>query len=262
MLKGYTVPLSPSGIANLAAKPPWHYAGTIVGVEFWTDPAAAAAALPEGLTPDPESNGHGTALFIDWQFNGSRDEYLDPPRSQYHEFFVLIDARWQNTPVAWCPYIYVDNDHAMARGWIQGFPKKLGTVSQTRLYTVVNQAAPVLGPGGKFAAAASTAGYRLANAVVTLREPMPDTSALTARPTVNLRHFSRLAAGEQDEPAVHELVMAVFDDETIADAWTGTSELDFLEIPGEELHDLAPVRTGMGFRYELAYTVTDLRTLQ
>jgi pimeloyl-ACP methyl ester carboxylesterase len=75
MLEGYTVPLSPRGIANLAAKPPWHYAGSIVGAEFWTNPAAAAATLPEGLTPDPESNGHGTALFIDWQFTGSRDEY-------------------------------------------------------------------------------------------------------------------------------------------------------------------------------------------
>jgi hypothetical protein len=33
------------------------------------------------------------------------------------------------------------------------------------------------------------------------------------------------------------------------------------EVPGEELHDLAPVRTGAGYRYELSYTVTDLRTL-
>jgi hypothetical protein len=48
MLKGYTVPLSPLGIANLATKPPWHYAGTIVAVEFWADPAAAAATLPDG----------------------------------------------------------------------------------------------------------------------------------------------------------------------------------------------------------------------
>jgi len=28
MLEGYAVPLSPRGIANLATKPPWHYAGT------------------------------------------------------------------------------------------------------------------------------------------------------------------------------------------------------------------------------------------
>ena len=261
MLEGYTVPLSPHGIANLATKPPWHYAGSVIGTEFWADPAVAAATLPAGLTPDPESNGHGTALFIDWQYSGSRDEYLDPVRSQYREFFVLLDARWNDTPVAWCPYIYVDNDHAMARGWVQGFPKKLGVVSQTRAFGVVNPAAPLFGPGREFAAMASTAGYRLANARVTLQEPLTDTSALTARPTVNLRHFPRLAAGQQDDPAVHELVMALFDDETIADAWTGTGELEFPQVPGEELHDLTPVRTGTGFRYELGYTVTDLRTL-
>jgi len=54
---------------------------------------------------------------------------------------------------------------------------------------------------------------------------------------------------------------SAFDDETVADAWTGTSELDFPEVPGEELHDLAAVRVGAGFRFEHSYTVTDLRTL-
>jgi len=261
MLKGYTVPLSPRGIANLATKPPWNYAGVVIAAEFWTDPDAAAATLPDGLTPDPDTSGHGVAMFIDWQYNGSRDEYLDPVRSQYHEFFVLMDARWQDTAVAWCPYIYVDNDHAMARGWVQGFPKKLGAVAQTRAFAGASHAAPPVGPGGKFAASASTAGYRLANTLITLREPMADTSALAARPTVNLRHFPSLAADQQDKPAVHELVMALFGEQTVTNAWTGTSELEFPPVPGEELHDLAPVRTGAGFHFELAYTVTDLRTL-
>ena len=261
MLKGYTVPLSPRGVANLATEPPWHYAGRIVAVEFWTEPAAAQATLPEGLTPDPETSGHGIAMFIDWQFNGTHDEYLDPVRSQYSEFFVLLDARWQDTPISWCPYIYVDNDHALARGWIQGFPKKIGAVSQTWSFDGPNQAAPSLAAGGKFGASASTAGYRIANARVTLQEPVADTSALSSRPTVNLRHFPRLAAGQWGNPAVHELVMALFDDDTITNAWVGTGELEFPEVPGEELHDLAPVRTGAGFRFELSYTVTDLRTL-
>jgi hypothetical protein len=54
-------------MANLATRPPWHYAGIIIAAEFWTDPAAAAATLPEGLTPDPDTSGHGIAMFIDWQ---------------------------------------------------------------------------------------------------------------------------------------------------------------------------------------------------
>ncbi len=262
MLKGYTVPLSPRGIANLATKPPWHYAGVVIATEFWTDSAAADATLPEGLTPDPETAGHGVAMFIDWQYTGSHEEYLDPVRSQYHEFFVLMDARWQDTPVAWCPYIYVDNDHAMARGWVQGFPKKLGSITQTRAFSRSSEAAPPVGAGGKFAASVSTAGYRLANTLITLQEPVTDTSAQAGRPTVNLRHFPNLAADLQDKPAVHELVMALFDDETVTNAWTGPGQLEFPQVPGEELHDLAPVRTGAGFRFELFYTVTDLRTLQ
>lgn len=260
MLKGYTVPLSPRGFANLATEPPWHYAGRVLAVEFWTRPEAAEATLPEGLTPDPDSSGHGMALFIDWQYNGSHDEYLDPVRSQYREFFVLLDAHRQDTPVSWCPYIYVDNDHALARGWVQGFPKKIGAVSQTWSFEGPNQAAPALAAGGRFAAAASTAGCRLANAAITLQQPM-DPGALARRPTVNLRHFPRLAAGQWGDPAVHELVMAVFDDDAITNAWTGTGELEFPEVPGEELHDLAPVRTGAGLRYELSYTVTDLKSL-
>ena len=58
MLKGFTVPKSPFGQAALTPPPPWHYAGDAVGVEFWTDPDAAAATLPNGLSQDPKSNGH------------------------------------------------------------------------------------------------------------------------------------------------------------------------------------------------------------
>jgi len=261
MLKGYTVPLSPRGIANLATEPPWRYASRVVAVEFWTRPEAAEATLPEGLTPDPDSNGHGSVMFLDWQYNGSNDEVLDPIRSQYREFFVLLDAHHQGTPVSWCPYIYVDNDHAMARGWVQGFPKKLGVIAQTWTYSVPNDAAPTLAAGQKFGASASTAGYRIANARVTLKEKADPNTELAGRPTVNLRHFPRLAAGEWGNPAVHELVMAVQDKLAVSDLWVGDGELEFPEVPGEELHDLAPVRTGAGMKFELAYNVTDLRTL-
>jgi len=49
MLKGFTVPKSLFGQAALTPPPPWHYAGDAVGVEFWTDPDATAATLPNGL---------------------------------------------------------------------------------------------------------------------------------------------------------------------------------------------------------------------
>ncbi|MFJ6632493.1 acetoacetate decarboxylase family protein [Streptomyces sp. NPDC091376] len=260
-MKGYTLPLSPRGTANLAPTPPWHYAGTVIGAEFFTDPDAVAATLPDGLTPDPQSAGRGVAMFIDWQYSSTGQEYLDPARSQYREFFVTLDAHFHGTPVAWCPYIYVDNDAAMARGWVQGFPKKLGAVHQTRAFSVGGPATPVLGLGGRYGATASAAGQRLAEARITLEQPVADPATLMNRPLVNLRHFPRLAAGQHDRPAVHELVMAVLDDATVSDAWVGTSELAFLPARGEELADLPVRRSGRGFRLDLAYSVTDLKTL-
>jgi hypothetical protein len=74
MLKGFTVPKSPFGQAALAPPPPWHYAGDAVGVEFWTDPGATSATLPNGLSRDPKSNGHAVMMFLDWQFTAQDDE--------------------------------------------------------------------------------------------------------------------------------------------------------------------------------------------
>ncbi|MCX4538263.1 hypothetical protein OHA79_45380 (plasmid) [Streptomyces sp. NBC_00841] len=52
-LLGYSLPLSPRGAANIVSAPPWHYAGDVIGVEFWTSDDAASAALPAGADPGP-----------------------------------------------------------------------------------------------------------------------------------------------------------------------------------------------------------------
>jgi hypothetical protein len=259
-LKGYSLPLSARGTANIVGAPPWHYVGDLIGAEFWTSTDAAKAALPAGLTPDPATAGHGYALYIDWQFSGDHQEYLDPDRSLYSEFLVLLDAQFNGKPVAWCPFIYVDNDAALARGWFQGFPKKLGTIKQTRAFPVASNAAPTVGPGGTFAAGLSSNGRRLSEARVTLSNPISTIPAL-GRPIVNLRHFPRLTAGNFENPAVHELTQSILENPMVADCWGGTSQLSFFPAPGEELADLKIQRTGMGFRGSLSYSVRDLKIL-
>jgi hypothetical protein len=52
MLNGFTVPLTPNGRSALATSPPWHYSSDCIAIEYWADPAAIAALLPPGLTPD------------------------------------------------------------------------------------------------------------------------------------------------------------------------------------------------------------------
>jgi acetoacetate decarboxylase len=262
MLKGFHYPLTPKGKSTLNPLPPWHYSADFLEIEFWADSAAVAAVLPRGLDPDRSADGHANALFYDWQFSGSNEEYLDPARYQYREFFILVDALFEGKPVAYCPYIFVDNDAAIARGWSQGYPKRLGQVFQTRYYAATGKAGPALAAGSKFAGSITASGRRLAEAVVTLREPIKDPSVLGQKPVVNLLHFPRLAADKQGQPVVHELVENIPHDVKIEQAWIGDGSLKLPVADGEEISDLAPLRTGKGVRASMAYIVDDLKTLK
>jgi hypothetical protein len=262
MLKGFNYPLTPKGKSTLNPPPPWYYSSDFLDIEFWADPAAVAAILPNRLDPDPQAEGHAGAYFYDWQFSGANEEYLDPARYQYREFFILLDALFEGRPVSYCPYIFVDNDAAIARGWTQGYPKRLGAVFQTRYYAATGKAGPALASGSKFAGSVSVAGGRLAEAVVTLSEPVKDLSALHPRPVVNLLHFPSLAAGKHDKPAIHELVENVPHDVKVEQAWIGDGILTLPVCKDEELSDLAPRRCGKGIRASMAYVVDDLKTLK
>ena len=48
------------------------------------------------------------------------------------------------------PYIWVDRDFALTRGWIQGFPKKLGSIWVTRSFGLGGPADPGMEPGARF----------------------------------------------------------------------------------------------------------------
>ena len=261
-LKGFSVPLSPQGKAPLATLPPWHYSGDCMAIEYWTDAEAIAALLPPGLTPDPKSAGRAFFWFLDWQFTGSNDELTDPARYQYREAFVLVEALFEGTPVNYCPYIFVDNDAAIARGWSQGYPKKLGSIYQTRTFSAPSAAAAPLAKGSRFGASVAAHGERLATARIQLEEKITDPSKVFNRPTTMRRYFPQLVADRQNKPPVDELTLSLTDDLAIVDVWAGSAELRIPEVQGEELHSIAPLRVGRGYRLGMAYSVTDLKVLK
>lgn len=262
MLKGYMVPQSADGLSSLVPPPPWHYSSDCLVVEYWADPDAMAALLPPGLTLDKRTEGRGFFWFLDWQFTAQNDEITDPARYQYREAFVLIDAMFGEQPTGYCPYIFVDNDSAIARGWIQGFPKKLGSIFQTRTFAAPSAAAAPLAKGSRFGASVSAHGERIATARVQLEGKAGDPSKIFDRPTTIRRYFPQLVKDQQDKPAVNELTLSLVDDPRIVDVWTGTAELSIPEVRGEDLHKIAPVRVGRGFRLGLAYSVSDLKVLK
>ncbi|KQV82686.1 acetoacetate decarboxylase family protein [Rhizobium sp. Root1220] len=262
MLKGYSVPLTPQGKSSATPSPPWHYSSDCIAVEYWADPASVAAVLPPGLSPDDHAAGRAFFWFLDWQFTGSNDEHTDPARYQYREAFILVEARLEGRPVNFCPYIFVDNDAAIARGWIQGYPKKLGSIFQTRSFSAPSAAACPLTEGSRFGASVAAHGERMATARIQLEKKIEDPATVFSRPTTIRRYFPTLSAGRQDKPAVDELTLSLMDNLTFADFWAGSAELTIPEVQGEDMHSLAPREVGRGYRFGMAYSVTDLPILK
>src|ERR1700748_753792 len=225
MLHGFSVPLTPQGKSALASAPPWHYSSDCLVVEYWADPAAIAALLPPGVLPDEKSGGRTFFWFLDWQFTASNDEITDPARYQYREAFVLVEALFERTPINYCPYIFVDNDAAIARGWAQGFPKKFGSIYQTRSFSAPSAPSVPLDKGSRFGASVAAHGERLATARLQLEEHVTDPSKVFTRPTAMRRYFPQLAAAHQKTPAVDELTLSLTDDLALVDVWAGSAEL-------------------------------------
>ena len=249
-LKGFMPPRSPEGRASIVPAPPWHYTGDPLTIEYRTDPAAVAALLPEPLRlPEADEDPGAVAIvFADWQScSDGFEELLDPVRAQYKEALVVVRCRWRGELWSRCVYIWVDKDFALARGWHQGYPKKLGSIWMTRP-VAYGRAGPRLEAGGRFGATLAAADRRLVDVRFTITGPSPTGTAgfVNELPMLHHRHLpsiERAAAASLDE-----LVTMRGYDGASSTVWAGEAELRLHASPVEELLPaLAPVEMIGGF---------------
>jgi len=254
--QGFMGPFSPDGRASIAPTPPWHYAADFITIECWAEPSAIEALLPPGLSLHPDERGLMTVSFVDWQAcTDMGGELLDPIRAQYRECIVLVSVQYEGKLMQYCPYIVVDQDTSLARGWALGYPKKIGSVWITRSMGVSSIASPKLESGAIFAGTVALKDRRLAEGHVKL-SGLADNPAVTfgSRPIVALRHFPSLFEGQHDRPAVYELVRLQAENVQASPVWTGEAELTVFDSPTEPLAALRPTRVGRGWRYSVAMT--------
>ena len=169
-VKGFFYPRTAEGRSSIIPDPPWFYSGDLLTVEYRTNPERVAELLPAPLELAPEDPGAVALIWADWQScSSSREELLDPVRSQYKEAFVVVRCSFEGRVFSRCVYIWVDKDFAIARGMHQGYPKKLGSMWQTRPHPFAH-GAPQIAAGGVFGATLAAGDRRIAEAVLTLRE--------------------------------------------------------------------------------------------
>jgi acetoacetate decarboxylase len=237
-LEGFLPPRSPEGRAAIVPGPPWHYSGDLLTIEYRTEPGAVARWLPEPLEPAAEEPDAVAVIFADWQScSATFEELLDPVRAQYKECFVVVRCRYRGEHYSRCIAIWVDKDFALARGWHQGYPKKLGSIWMTRPVRY-GRAGPRLEPGGRFGASVSVHDRRVIDARFTITGPSETNGFVNALPMLHHRYVPSITEGEP--PSMNELVtMRSFDWEG-SPVWTGTAELALGDSPVEELGSLPP----------------------
>lgn len=235
-MQGFFFPRTASGRASLIPAPPWFYSGDLLTVEYRTDPARVAELLPAPLELAHEDPGAVALIWADWQScSSSREELLDPVRSQYKETFVVVRCSFEGRTYSRCVYIWVDKDFAIGRGMHQGYPKKLGSMWQTRPHTFPH-ASPTIGPGGLFGATLAAGDRRLADAVLTLRAESETNGFVNGHPMAHHRVYPDIA-GNGD--AFAELIETGGAEFAGGQSWSGDVELNLYESPTEELARLS-----------------------
>ncbi len=256
--QGFMLPKSPQGRASIVPAPPWHYSGDVLTVEYRTDPANVVALLPPGVEPAPEDPGAVAIIWADWQScSEGGGEILDPVRSQYKECFVVVRCAFRGETYSRCVYIWVDKDFALARGWYQGYPKKLGQIWMTRPVNV-GKAGPRLAPGGVFGATLAAADRRLADVTLTLTGQGESGGFVNALPMLHSRWMPHI---DPTQPAtLDELVTMASEDVDLGPVWTGRPTVVLYPAPTEELAALEPTGMIAGYWRQVGATFAGGRT--
>ena len=251
-LRGFMLPRSPEGRASIVPSPPWHYSGDVLTIEYRTDPSNVEALLPPGVGLADDDPGAVAIIWADWQScSDSFEELLDPVRSQYKEAFVVVRCTHEGETYSRCVYIWVDKDFALARGWYQGYPKKLGQIWMTRP-VAVGKAGPKLEPGGRFGATLAANDRRLAEVTLTLDGESDSGGFVNALPMLHTRLMPNI---DPTRPAsLDELVTMRSSDVQLGPVYTGQATVALHDAPADELAMLEPVETIAGYWRQVGAT--------
>lgn len=229
-LQGFFHPRSASASASLIPSPPWLYSGDLLTIEYRTDPARVAELLPAPLGPAGDDPGAVALIWADWQSCSTGGaELLDPVRAQYKEAFVVVRCQFEDRTFSRCVYIWVDKDFAIARGLHQGYPKKFGSIHQTRPHPY--GPAPSIESGARFGATLAAADRRLAEATIELRGPSPTNGFVNDHPMAHSRWIPGIKKDSPD--ALAELIQTGAASSDGGQAWSADADLRLFDSPTE-----------------------------
>lgn len=253
-VRGFTIPLTPSGQASVAAGPPWHFAGDVIQVDYHVDEGPLSDFLPPGVELDLDDPGLVQVAFSSMSAVSAEipgQHYLAPDDVNFNECLVKIRARVAATPGWFVSHSWVTNDVSLVRGFVQGFPKRLGKVAMTSFHSPLEQTGGRR-PGARLGGVVETPdGLRVR--VLHFCEERGSPGDVPALPFYLRRHFPSLQPN--GAPAVDEIVSPIVSEAEDLDVWTGPAEIEASGSP-EAAALVAPIDRPRSRSFSSALTIT------
>lgn len=248
-MNNFYYPRTRSGKSGILPSVPWHYSGELISCEYRTHVDAVAALLPEGFELADENPDAVSAIWADWQScSDDFNEIMDPIRCQYKEMFIVIRCKYQGKHYSRCAFIWVDKDFAILRGQHQGYPKKLGSIHQSRPVTL-GKAGPRLEAGGKFGCTLAAYDRRLAEARFTITDTAEAPGFVNSLPMVHNRWYPAIETDGSD--SLSEVVTMSGFDGVMGRCFKGDFDLEYFDSPVEELTSLPVLEKLGGYWHEV-----------
>jgi hypothetical protein len=240
------------GIDSLVEPGPWHYGVDYLSVFFRANPASLQRLLPRFFKV--RSDGVGVAYvseFVSISEGKPEATFEDPERTIYKEAALGVGCSWRGKAGVYFPIMWVDKDWSLARGWLNGYAKRLADrIVMTKLHPM-NPGIKPLGKGARLAGYCVKDGSKVLTVRVRIRGRGRSEDLVKFGATFGVR---RLPTTHKSQLQREEPVEVIRYDASAGDIWSGEGEL---EAPG--LDDNPTVLKGLF--YKSGFSISGARVL-
>jgi len=252
-MKPYFHFLTPSGKSSVVQAPPYHYGADFITVYIKADPEKLQYFLPDPLKV---ADGSAVAYVSDFVCTVSENDmeapYNDPAQATYGEAAVGIKCSYKGNPGVYYPFMWVDRDWSLVRGWSLGYSKKLADdIHMTRLHRLIPKV-PYYGPCVKLSGYCARHGSRLLSVSLEIKRKGTPQDLVSSPSVYGLRYFPANTPGQN---SVNELIEIQKGNGQLGDEiWYGEGKVELGRSTNEELEKIGSIEPLYGLCYQFGFT--------
>jgi Acetoacetate decarboxylase (ADC). len=149
------------------------------------------------------------------------------------------------------PFMWVDKDWALIRGWVNGYPKKVANIEITKLHPLLEKYNEIK-EGVKLGGYVVRGGSVLFKMLVNLKFKVSELPIFEFGPTLTIRYFPSTGQGER---SVKEFVQVIKTNSRSSDTWKGEGSIEFGKAVNDEVELLRVKEILGGYFYRSSFKI-------